>query len=463
MKARDICSCCLGLAIILCLLIPVVACSSCNQFVPSVVGNDTVSEAWVANYDGDTADDDGGQALAIDGAGNVYVTGYSWGESSSSDYATIKYGSGGDQLWVARYDGPAHGEDWPLALVLDSVGNLYVTGWSQGNGTVVDYATVKYDGDGNVVWVARYDGQVSGHDVANDVAVDYWDNVYVTGWSQGNGSDVDYVAVKYDGQGNELWVARYNGPAGEADRAYAVAVDAWGNVYVTGSSQGESMRQSYATVKYDSDGNQLWVGRYDGLEGDNCASAVAVDGWGNVFVTGWSQGSGIRYDYATVKYDSGGNQLWAMRYDGPAGGDDIPNDMVLDNRGDVYVTGQSVGNGTEADYATVKYGTDGTLLWQARYDGPVSGEDNAETICLDSWGSAYVGGWSQGDKIRYDFATVKYNADGDLLWAARYDGAANGHDKVYSIAVDGSGNSYVTGRSSGKTTYYDYTTIKYTK
>ena len=138
----------------------------------STQDEDTVIESWVSRYDGETADDDGGQAVIIDSEGNIYVTGYSWGDDSYSDYATMKYDSDGNRLWVARYDGTANAEDWALALALDTSDNLYVTGWSEGNGTGADSTTVKYDGQGNQLWVARYDGPASGYDKAYAIAMD---------------------------------------------------------------------------------------------------------------------------------------------------------------------------------------------------------------------------------------------------------------------------------------------------
>ena len=80
---------------------------------------------------------------------------------------------------------------------------------------------------------------------------------------------------------------------------------------------------------------------------------------------------------------------------------------------------------------------------------------------MDGWGNLYVSGWSQGNGIRYDYATIKYDPDGDQLWVTRYDGPANGEDKACAVAVDSLGNLYVTGRSSGNSTFYDYTTVKY--
>src|SRR5207245_295507 len=108
-------------------------------------------------------------------------------------------------------------------------------------------------------------------------------------------------------QVRQEWVARYNGPGNYEDKATAIALDAAGNVYVTGGSWGSGTDFDYATIKYDSNGNQLWVARYNSGNGGDSATAIAVDGAGNVYVTGWSSGGSTLIDYATIKYDSNGN------------------------------------------------------------------------------------------------------------------------------------------------------------
>lgn len=127
------------------------------------------------------------------------------------------------------------------------------------------------------------------------------------------------LAGRLAGQVTEEWVARYSGPANDYDAASALVVDESGNVYVTGASAGLGGNTDYATIKYAPDGTRLWVARYDGGYIDH-AQALAVDESGNVYVSGESFGEGhawsYAYDYATVKYDSLGNQLWVARYDG---------------------------------------------------------------------------------------------------------------------------------------------------
>src|SRR5262249_30862351 len=134
---------------------------------------------------------------------------------------------------------------------------------------------------------------------------------------------------------SEAWVARYNGPANDYDGAVGIVCDGSGNVYVTGESVGVETGADYLTIKYNSSGAEEWVARYDGGFGD-AATAMAIDSSGNVYVTGQSWGAKTsQYDYATVKYNAGGQEQWVARYDGPANDYDYPTRIAVDNSGNV--------------------------------------------------------------------------------------------------------------------------------
>jgi len=417
---------------------------------------------WVQNYSsGHDPEFAFARAVAVDGSGNVYVTGSSYASNGLPDYATVKYSPSGDALWVQRYNGP--GDNWDAAwdLALDASGNVYVTGVSYG-ADFFDYVTIKYSPSGTEEWVARYD-EANSDDWANALAVDGSGNVYVTGYSIGSGTFYDYATVKYGPSGTQEWVARYNGPGNTKDRAWDVAVDGSGNVYVTGDSgEGSINLSDYVTVKYSPSGVEQWAARYNNVY--DYATALAVDAAGNVHVTGYSYGSGTFYDYVTIKYNPDGTIRWLDRYHGGVG-DDFAYALAVDAAGNVYVTGESVGSGTGSDYATVKYSARGRRHWAARYDSPSPGfaSDRANAIAVDASGNVYVTGESdEPGGTETDFATVKYSKSGAEQWVARYNDPANAFDQAAALAVDASGNVHVTGSSAyvggaGRI----WTTIKY--
>lgn len=397
------------------------------------------SESWVTRYNGPGNGNDSSRKIVVDGAGNTYVTGES-SNGASLDYATAKYDPAGNQLWTARYDNGS--TDQAFAITVDGGGNVYVTGSSFNTGQGYDYATVKYDSNGVQQWVARYN-QVT-DDNATSIAVDNSGNVYVTGYSAGANITFDFATVKYDSNGIQQWVVRYD--TGAFEYAVGVGLDSAGNVYVSG----DDGQNKFTSIKYDSNGTELWVSQYP--TGFGQALAQAVDSAGNTYVTGASLGSS--WNFTTVKFDPNGNHLWAATYDNP-GNYDQPNGISLDSAGNVFVTGYS-GNGSNDDYATVKYDPNGAELWVARYDN--GGSDQAAALSLDSSGNAYVIGRSSNG-LNNDYAAVKYAAtDGQQLWVVRYDNG--GEDFGSAIALDGSGNAHVTGTSSNGTNG-DYTTIKY--
>jgi uncharacterized delta-60 repeat protein len=423
-----------------------------------LASSDVVQQAWVARYNGSANLDDVAHAIATDDSGNLYVTGGSVGSDTDSDYVTIKYSPAGQVQWIACYNGSGNGLDEAEAIAIDGSGNVYVTGFSVGSTGFFGYATIKYNPAGQQQWIARYNGARDGDDFALAIAVDRSGNVYVTGESFAVDQSSDYATVKYNAAGREEWVARYSRSGSDLNGATAIAVDSSGNVYVTGESSFD-----YATIKYNGAGQEQWSGRYDGPGNDaDGATAIGVDDSGNVYVTGFSVGSAGDYDYATIKYNSAGQEQWVARYDGPGNDWDLANDMIVDRSGNVYVTGQSVGTTyPDYDYATMKYNSAGKEQWITRYNGPVDREDEATAIALDNSGNVYVTGASVGSGGAYDYATLKYNSAGEEQWLIRYEGPVSSYDLARAIAVDALGDVYVTGNSFGSGSDSDYTTVKY--
>lgn len=421
----------------------------------------TASGQWISRYNGPGNSLDEAFAVASDVSSNIYVTGSSMGSGSNLDYATVKYNSAGQEQWAVRYNGPANFIDIANAIAVDAAGNVYVTGISTGTISLSDYATVKYNSAGQEQWVARYNGPSNGTDEAFSITVDAAGNVYVTGQSL-SGTNYDFATVKYNSAGTQQWVSRYNGPQSSIDNAAAVKVDGSGNVYVTGSSTGSGSGLDFATVKYNAAGQEQWAIRYNGTNNaDDVPSAMYVDASGNVFVTGGSSGSTSSNDYVTIKYNSAGQEQWNSRYNGTGNDNDISFGIAVSAAGNVYVTGSSIGQGSATDYATVMYNSSGAQQWAARYNGPNNTSDDAAAIEVDQSGNAFVTGASNSGGTNLDYLTIKYSPSGQQMWEQRYNGPGNGIDAALSVCVDGSGNVYITGNSQGSGSSSDYATLKY--
>ena len=417
----------------------------------------------VLTYNGPGNQIDKCTGITQDNFGYVYATGVSWGSSSTKeDYATIKFGQDGDFIWAVRYDGPGHNIDNATAITIDNAGNVYVTGWSRSGSDYgsEDYCTIKYNNNGQQLWAARYDGAVGNdcyyYDYANAIVVDNAGNVYVTGESWGNDNLCgDYLTVKYNSSGVVQWAKRYNGPSSKNDKALSIGLDAMNNVYVTGASEQQGKGYDYVTIKYSTSGSQQWATRYDGPAYLNdIASELKVDGMGNVYVTGSSHGGNSKLDYATIKYNTSGQQQWLQRYNNSAVNDtDAATGIDIDVYGNVYVTGYSKASGAASyDYVTIKYkGPDGTQMWLNRADGGLSDKawdikviyktcvtsqapigGNYDIPCWDVY--VYVSGESKLGSGT-DFLTYGYGENGNQRWYNRFNGPQNGNDAAYSISV----------------------------
>jgi hypothetical protein len=416
-----------------------------------------VTQQWVKLFQNNYA-----KSLAIDNSGNVYVTGWGWGNG----YNTLKYNAAGVQQWASQYRGIDNGNDFAFSIAVDRFGNVYVTGWSQGGGNATDIVTIKYSPTGDSSWVQRYRGPgvssaVPGFEqYLKLIAVDDSGNVYVTGTSYGGTSTgYDYAAIKYNPAGVQQWVQRYNNPAANAvDYATAIALDASGNVYVSGFSDANSSGtiEDFCTIKYSPGGVQQWVSRYNN-GAHNRVNSLALDNSGNIYVTGWGGPSTINGPggYLTVKYDNSGTQQWASAFPGSTYDEATAIAVYGSN---VYVTGGLIAGSTNSDYLTIKYNSSGVQQWTKTYNGPVNGYDKANAIAVDKSGNIYVTGTSNAGGSTFDYASVKYDDTGALQWIVRYNETGSSNCNAVAIAVDTSYNFYVSGSSGTK-----YMTIKYSQ
>src|SRR5262249_3867023 len=161
----------------------------------------------------------------------------------------------------------------------------------------------------------------------------------------------------------------------------------------------------YVTIKYAGSGAPLWTNHYEGPTNSiTVSAAIALDGGGNAIVTGYSDdpASGYGYDYATIKYSSVGVALWTNSYNGAGNSHDFATSLAVDGGGNVFVTGYSDDNNTGiSSFATVAYSVAGVALWTNVYFGPVSYTDTANAVAVDTSSNVFITGSSAGS-----FATI---------------------------------------------------------
>ena len=416
----------------------------------------------------DNEETNGGLATAVtaDPAGNAYVTGYT-GTKGNRDYFTVKYDPQGNREWDVSYVGPAGGDDVPRAIAADATG-VYVTGFSKGTTSGKDIYTVKYNPDGSQAWEARYDGPSHMGDEPNSIALD-GANIYVAGFvHRGNKTaHKDYTIIKYDKDtGREVWDARYDSRRNGMDEATAIAVDNSGNVYVTGKSQessqtGEPKSFDYLTLKYNSSGRLQREVRDDGsFFGDDEPTAIVVDESGNIYITGQENIGANDTNFYTVKYNSEWQPVWSAGQSYGGIFEDRALGIAFDDDGNVYVTGKLMGTGGY-DYTTIKYeSANGNLAWDKVY-GSGRGDDIPVGLAFgmeNDTGFVFVAGFKSTESNGKDFFTIKYLAsDGSIAWIAQHNSGLSADDEATAMFMNDMG-LYVTGFNLG-----GFITVKYTK
>lgn len=299
-------------------------------------------------------------AMTVDAAGNSYSTGFTTNSAAGPQAVTVKTNFAGVQQWVAIYVGPGFIGDGGNAITVDGSGNVYVAAMSYNKNVQTEIETLKYGPGGNTLWVAEYIGsEPSSQETPIAITVDTTSaNVYVVGQNQKSEETTIGNVVAYSSSGTQLW-------AYEDNNSYAntrVMVDYAGNVITMGIPTSFS---SFIATKYAATGSIVWTTSYNPSQGNPSSAADgALDNSGNLYVTmpvGFSP-----VEYCTQEYYSDGTLAWTLTYNTPANGVDYPNAIAIQNpvrRGidfiqfpDVFVTGATTTTtGNTVDIMTVMY------------------------------------------------------------------------------------------------------------
>lgn len=391
--------------------------------------------------------------------------------------------------WASQAGGLS--EDRGYSIAIDSNGNSYVTGKIAGTTTFGDNSLTanggedifiaKLDSDGNHIWANQAGGP--SNEYGSDITVDSSGNCYVTGYFRNTATfgntnltssgDEDVYIAKLDSNGNWQWAMQAGGIS--SDSGISIATDISGNCFVTGGYSGTATFGTITLIstgghdiyiaKLDSAGNWLWATQAGG-NGLDFGQAISIDSNGNSYVTGIFYGSAsfgttsltsIGYnDIFIAKLDNNGDWLWARQ----AGGTSTQYSYCItaDSSGNSFVTGVFEGSAvfgqttlTGSGTFAVKLDSNGAWLWAKKV-----GESSSiygEGIVIDSDGNSYVAGSFYGTAIfgnttlsstgEYDIFVAKLDTMGNLLWVKKAGGS--GDDRGKGIAIDSSGNLYVTG------------------
>lgn len=413
------------------------------------------------------------RAIAI--LGMSFLTACGGGGSSSSGGIDLTTGwSGIKQLGAANKDTTTS------SVATDSSGNVYVAGYTTGglNGNTVTGATdavlAKYNSSGSLQYVKQL-GVASKDAVGNAVAADASGNIYVVGSTNaGLGGNTltgssDLFVAKYNSSGALQYVKQL-GAASAYTHAYAVATDTSGNVYVTGTTWGGLDGNTITGVidlfvaKYSPSGTLQYVKQLGAANAYTYAYSIAIDTSNNVYVAGYTNG-GLNgntktgsYDLFVAKYDASGTLSYVKQL-GVAGVSAVANSVEADSNGNIFVVGNTSGglDGNtltgSSDLFVAKYSSSGTLQY-VRQLGAANTTTSAYTVAIDASNNVYVTGATTGSlngntKIgTRDAFVAKYSSSGFLQYVKQL-GASGAATDGNSIAIDGSGNLFVTGDTTG--------------
>lgn len=238
------------------------------SFGSAAYAEDPYDIAWMTQLG--TSDYDVSNGVAVDAFGYIYISGHTDGilgdaSMGSTDAFLTKFDRAGNVMWTQQTG--TWERDYSQSVAVDTSGNVYITGHTYDAPDKpleagIDIFLTKFSNSGDRIWSQKIGSPEPERDYSFSVAVDATGNAYIGGYTAGsltgiNGSGNDAFLAKYDGSGNQLWAHQLD--ASLHDQGRAVAVDGSGNVYISGETYGrigESWAGSYDAflVKYDEDG-----------------------------------------------------------------------------------------------------------------------------------------------------------------------------------------------------------------
>jgi hypothetical protein len=368
---------------------------------------------WLQTYDGTAGTGDIVQAIAVDSQDNIYITGQSYGVGSGADIVTIKYSASGQQEWVERWDGSASDNDYPIALKVDDQGNVYVTGSSTMSQSGQDLILLKYSTFGGLMWVSTYQGSENFMDYGADLVIDSVHNVFVVGST----ATVPYgwycwdvVTIKFNSAGETLWTRRYsNSDPDTNDVGVAIGLSGLGQVLIAAEiGDNNYPPQRSILIEYSSNGDFMWEQTVPCRD----TKYLATTDGGEIYVAGLDNINIANYNYCLVKFNLDGLMIWKRIYVpyGFPGGQELSG-LALDNFGNVYISGNYWSGFLDDNLVTIKYNSEGILQWVQWFSGPGWGATWGGGLVLDDSGHVFAAGaaWYSGNDM--DAVTVKYDQD----------------------------------------------------
>lgn len=359
---------------------------------------------WYRNYQHNGNVQNYATAVVTNANGNIFIAGATGANALSLDFLALALDESGTVLWTEIFNGAANLTDVPTAIALDNAGNTYLTGGSIGLLSQSDYVTIKYDSSGVEQWVSIYD-YANFHDAPVGIEVLSNSNIVVTGASASSTNNYDYATIEYNSLGAQINVNRQTVAGSGLDNPIAMEKDLLGNIYITGKVQNGG-NVDIRTIKLNDNFVFQWAQTYDNAGLEDVAEGIAIDNIGNVYVTGYTTNVTGDRDLIVLKYDGSGNFIWQQRYSAENNQNAEARDISIDNQGYIYVGGFEE-RGNTRDFLTIRYSSIGTIDWIKNYGG--NGLDEVANIETSGSGDLIVTGrYNDSGTDRY--ATLKYTS-----------------------------------------------------